>query len=63
MKPFTTQYELACYANRSEVIGRFSFLAMNFAGAVQRWENPVDGKHSPFFVAHHGLVTDSESLA
>lgn len=58
MKPFANKYELSCYINRAEVLGRFSFLVMNFAGATQCWEEPLDGKHSAFFLSHHGLITD-----
>jgi hypothetical protein len=36
---------------------------MNFAGAVQRWENPMDGKNSIFYVAHHGVCTDARVAA
>lgn len=58
MRPFVTQYELACWRNRSEVLGKCSVLAMSFSGAVGRWEVPASDHIPAVFVGHQGIITD-----
>jgi hypothetical protein len=59
MKPFVNQYELTCYRNHREIVGKFSILAMSFSGAVGRWEVPFFDHIPAVFISHHGLITDA----
>jgi hypothetical protein len=62
MKPFVSQYELACWRNGAEVLGRCSVLAVSNSGAVGSWEVPQFDHIPAVYIGPHGKVAQAASL-